>query len=299
MPFSSSRRRGVSVRLFLVDGTAEGFRLVEKSNWTGIAAMCSRAQYPEIRDREEFGRPGVYVLVGPSESGSGRQRIYIGQADAARERLDAQLRGKDFWTHLVLFASKDTNLNKAHVAYLESRLIDLAGRAKRADMENGNAPRMLALSEADRADAESFLEDMLLIYPVLGVSAFDVVGAAAPNAGLRLTLRGKDTIASGQDTPEGFNVFTGSVGRLDAVPSLHAHITELRRELVAANVLERRLDGLLFTQDYRFDSPSTAAGVLLGRSANGRIEWKDEHGRTLKAMQEAAVSSPMAQFEPS
>lgn len=39
------------------------------------------------------------------------------------------------------------------------------------------------------------------------------------------------------------------------------------------------------TQDYTFNSPSTAAGVLLGRSANGRIEWKDVKGRSLKEIQ--------------
>ena len=31
-------------------------------------------------------------------------------------------------------------------------------------------------------------------------------------------------------------------------------------------------------EDYSFSSPSLAASVLLGRSANGRIEWKDEQG---------------------
>jgi len=41
-----------------------------------------------------------------------------------------------------------------------------------------------------------------------------------------------------------------------------------------------------FTQDYAFSSPSTAAAVVLGRSANGRIEWKDGLGRTLKELQE-------------
>jgi hypothetical protein len=46
-----------------------------------------------------------------------------------------------------------------------------------------------------------------------------------------------------------------------------------------------------FTQDYSFSSPSTAAAVVLGRSANGRIEWKDAQGRTLKALQEAEASS--------
>ncbi len=289
MNSSSPRRRGVSVRLFLVDGTPDGLRLVEKSNWTGIAAMCSRAQYPDVRARDEFGRPGVYVLIGPSQSGGSRQAVYIGQADVARDRLDSHLRGKDFWTQLVLFSSKDSNLNKAHVSYLEARLVELAKSAKRADVENGNVPRGPALSEADRADAEAFLEDMLLVYPVLGITAFEVIGEATPSVAPRLTLRGKDTLAYGRDTPEGFVVLQGSKGRLDTVPSMHAYLRDLRQELITAGVLEIRPEGLVLVQDYRFDSPSTSAGVLLGRSSNGRVEWKDDQGRSLKELEEAAL----------
>ena len=45
-------------------------------------------------------------------------------------------------------------------------------------------------------------------------------------------------------------------------------------------------DSYRFTQDYSFSSPSTAAAVAMGRSANGRIEWKDKSGKALKAIQE-------------
>ncbi|CAH1041880.1 MULTISPECIES: DUF4357 domain-containing protein [Halomonadaceae] len=44
---------------------------------------------------------------------------------------------------------------------------------------------------------------------------------------------------------------------------------------------------LLFTQYFRFSSPSTAAGVLVGGSANGRFVWKGESGKALKATQKA------------
>lgn len=40
---------------------------------------------------------------------------------------------------------------------------------------------------------------------------------------------------------------------------------------------------------YVFSSPSTAAAVVLGRSANGRTQWKDEKGRTLKELQALAL----------
>jgi hypothetical protein len=48
---------------------------------------------------------------------------------------------------------------------------------------------------------------------------------------------------------------------------------------------------LEFAQDYLFNSPSTAAGVVQGRSANERIEWKDNLGRTLKEFQEQRMDA--------
>ena len=70
------------------------------------------------------------------------------------------------------------------------------------------------------------------------------------------------------------------------VYSIPRYLFELRKELVKQNVLIQKEGSMEFVQDYVFNSPSTASGVVLGRSANGRIEWKDYQGRTLKELQE-------------
>ena len=173
----SSSRRIFSIRIFLADGTPEGLRLVEKSNWTGLGIVCPRSQYSDARKRSEFGRPGVYVLVGPGESGL--PQVYIGEAEELRSRLDNHQQNKDFWTRVVAFTSKDGNINKAHVRYLESRLTGLANVAKRAEVANGNAPALPALSEPDAADVENFLREMLAIFPVLEITAFQLSGVSA------------------------------------------------------------------------------------------------------------------------
>lgn len=303
---SSNQRWGVSIRVFLVDGAPEGLRHVTKSNWNGLGVMCSRAQYPEARRSPEFERPGVYLLVGPSPSGSNSQSIYIGHADSARERLDNHHRNRDAWSHLILFTSQDDYFNKAHVQYLESRLIELAIKARRVDVENGNAPRLPSLSAADRADAEVFLEDMLLIYPVLGVSAFEVVSHAPSPSALkpkavvqavpradsqrpRLRLRASGAEAVGEDTPEGFLVFQGAVARIAAVASLQEGYRSLRRRLREMDVFADRDGKWITTQDYAFDSPTQAAAVLTGRPANGQEEWKDDRGRSLRELRELAL----------
>ena len=47
--------------------------------------------------------------------------------------------------------------------------------------------------------------------------------------------------------------------------------------------------GHCLTEDYVFASPSTAAMVMLGRTSNGRVEWKTAAGQTLKALQTAGA----------
>jgi predicted GIY-YIG superfamily endonuclease len=164
---SGSTGRGATIRILLLDGTPEGLRLIDKSNWTGLAMMCSRSKYSEFKNRDEFNYPGVYFLYGISPSNASMQTLYIGQADNIRERLDNHNRAKEFWSDLAVFTSRYGHLNRAHAQYIESRLIELATRARRAEVTNGNAPRLPYLSESDRLDSESFLDQVLLLCPLL------------------------------------------------------------------------------------------------------------------------------------
>lgn len=282
-----SVRRGATVRIFLADGSPEGLRLVEKSNWTGHALVCPRARFPEIKNRRESTRPGVYVLVGPP-SASELPLIYVGEGDPVKPRLEQHHREKDFWTTLILFTSSAENLNKAHVQYLESRLIELAKNAKRADLENANNPQRPNLTESDQAEMEAFLDDMLLVYPIVGVTAFESA-KVEPQTARGLFIKAKGVTATGYDTPAGFVVTRGSEAIIDWVPSAHKYALELRNALVERGVLVRNQDRFVFSQNYTFDSPSAAAQVIQGRTANGRIDWKDATGTTLKELQERAT----------
>ncbi len=280
-------RLGFSVRIFLPTGEPEGLRIVEKSNWTGQGLVFPRARFAEVRQREELNRTGVYILWGPGES-SEFPRVYVGEGEPVLTRIDQHARNKDFWTHAAAFISKDQNLNKAHVKYLEARLIRLAAEAKRAELDNGNVPQLPTLSEADAADAEGFLADLLLCLPVVGVHVFEKPKISSPKSH-DLILKSKGIEARGQEAADGFLVRGGSQAVKTEAPSIHAYLSGLRRSLVKGGVLEDAGEFFRLTQDYAFSSPSTAAGVLLGRSANGRIEWKDAEGRTLKDIQELGL----------
>ncbi len=162
-----------TIHIFLADGLPDGVRVAEITGWTGEAVVCPRSRFPEAKAWDAFARTGVYVLYCQSEWGT-LPTVYVGEGDPTRPRLEAHYREKDFWTSLIVFSAKDRSLNKAHVQYLESRLVALARNAKRCVVENGNVPQLPHLGVAERAAMETFLEEMLLIYPLGGLTAFEV-----------------------------------------------------------------------------------------------------------------------------
>ena len=272
-----------SIKIFLPGGDPEGIQTIEKSNWSGAGIVFPRVLISNAKDRKDLARTGVYVLVGPPEE-SGLIRCYIGEGDPIKPRLEDHASKKEFWTRCIAFTSKDENLNKAHVQWIESRLISLATRAKRCVLENGNAPSLPSLSEADAADAEGFLGEMLLCFPVLGLSAFTAAEPVKKNANL-LFIKAKGINAQGMERPDGFVVQAGSGAVTFEVTSCHGYIKELRAALISNGVLKPAFESLVFTQDYLFSSPSTAAGVVQGRSSNGRVDWKTAEGKPLKELQ--------------
>jgi len=276
--------RPTSIRIFLTDGSPEGIRVISKSNWTGRAVMASRTQIEDALQRKELARPGVYVLSGTDANGA--QIIYIGEADLLRYRLKQHVGTKEFWEHFVAFSCTDGTLNKAHVRYLEYRLITLAKKANQWAVENTVIPAEPPLSEADRADAEWFLSEMLIIFPILGIDAFEQASATIKTASSDLVLSERSAEARGQEAKDGFVVRKGSRARLDETASIHKYIHELRRQLIERNVLIEEDNALVFSQDYRFTSPSTAAGVLVGGTSNGRKAWKTTTGKMLRELQE-------------
>jgi hypothetical protein len=294
---SSLQRRGFSVNVFLPAGDPEALKVVEKSNWIGRGLVIPRPMFADSRGRPELDRTGVYLLIGPSETSS-LPAVYVGEGDPVKPRLDQHARNKDFWTHAVVFTSKDSNLNKAHVQRLESPLVELANAAKRCVLENGNMPAPPSLSEAEEAFAEGFLDNILLCLPILGYGLFETAASATTGiansdaSGITLHLRAKGIEATGADTVAGFVVRAGSRAVTDdkMAPSTHANMRDMRDELVRQNVLVTDGDCLRLAQDYLFASPSLAAGVMLGRPANGRVEWKAADGRTLKDIQDAAAA---------
>lgn len=275
-----------SLRIFVADGDPDGLRLVERSNWVGKALMFPRTLLPQVKQRPELIQTGVYLLLGPREDGEG-DMLYVGEGDPIRPRLESHYAQKDFWTRAVCFVATPGQLNKAHVQFLEANLIRLAKAAKRLPLDNANQPMEPSLSEADKADMQVFLDNMLGMLPVLGVHAFEQAGAPVGKSPIMLTCKGKGVEAQGYESSQGFVVKAGSRAVLDVTPTFvqMRGTSELRNDLIANGVLTMDGASYRFGQDYVFSAPSAASDIILGGSTNGRMQWKDAKGRTLKDLQ--------------
>lgn len=283
-----------SLRIFVADGDPDGLRTVERSNWNGKALIFPRVIYTQIRSRQEFNLPGVYLLLGPRNDGVTGEMLYVGEGDPVKPRFEDHFANREFWQYAVFFVAGPGQLNKAQVQFLEAQLISRAKTAKIVLLDNVKSETEPTLSEADRADMEVFLHIMLGMLPVLRIHAFE----QSPNSGVTgkypaLTCQGRGATATGHDTPQGFVIQAGSFAVADEAQSLKLYlpnVNELRTELQKNGVLIPESNLLRFTQNYTFSSPSLAASVVLGRSSNGRTEWKDAGGQTLKQLQEAQAS---------
>ena len=286
--------KAFTLHIFVADGDPDGLRIVERSNWIGKALIFPRVLYTKVRTRPEFGQTGVYLLLGPRTDGDG-EKLYIGEGESVQPRLEDHYTKKDFWTRAVFFVASQGRLNKAHVQYLEAQLVRRASNAKRMPLDNGNKPSEPTLSEADRAYMDVFLHNILDILPVLGIHAFEKSPTIRVKGDLSiLSCSGRGVTATGHDTPQGFVVQSGSFSAKEEVSSLKKHfpnVCKLRSDLIKNGVLLSERSKFRFTQNYTFNSPSLAAGVVLARSANGRTDWKDQNGRTLKEIQQSQAET--------
>jgi hypothetical protein len=281
------QQRPFFIRVLVPTGDPDGLRIVEKSNWPGVGVVFNRTNYKEVVSRNEFDKTGVYVLIGASDD-SILPMIYVGEGDPVKSRLNQHYGKKDFWDWAVFFVAKDDSLNKAHVQHLEAQLLRLARVAKQCKLDNEQEPLPPTLSEAETTFVESFLQDILSIFPLLGLGVFEKT-ETTKNPTELLTIEAKGIKASGHEDAKGFVVVKGSQLVKEEVPSISENISALRKDLLAQGVIVDNGSHYVFTQDQVFNSPSKAAGVIQGRTANGRKDWRNNEDKTLKELQEAAA----------
>lgn len=292
---------GRSLELYFIDGKPDGMLTAEVFNWTGHVLMTPRTQIAEALARTEARYTGVYVLLGDKE---GEPYAYIGEAEDISDRIRSHDARREWWTTAVLITSAANNLNKAHVKYLEARLVEIARSIGKVPLENGNTPARSSLSEAGQANMESFLDYLLMVLPALRIDMFlssrrtlraAVVAPSFEGSGVsfELNLRKHHITAQAVLRDGEFVVQAGSTARREwtGIGTEASGYAQLHGELSRTGLLVPQGDVRVFTSDYAFGSTSAAAAVVCGRPSNGTLEWKVQgQGTTYKEWEAKRLS---------
>lgn len=292
---------GRKLTVYMIDGTENGPRTIEIGNWSGKAIYSPRAKLIDLLKREEFDKPGIYLLKSDPVKAEYNEKIYIGEAEKVGNRLKQHLNNpdKDF-NECIVFISKDEMLTKSHIKYIESRLVQIANEAKNAEIENANIPTESALSEADVSDMEYFIEQIKLILPISGITALVPNTVLIENRdkvqeqnekSIKYFIDSKGIKASMYEASDGFIVLKDSYASMTTSKSIMESWLRLRKKLIESGNLFEDNCKLKFAADTIFSSPSAASSIILGRQSSGPLEWKTEEGKSYKDVNEISIDS--------
>lgn len=275
--------RPQTIQIYLPSGNPRGIRVAEITTRIVRVVEVPRSELADFLQMPEAQQVGVYFLVGEL-SEAGQPRTYIGQSGNVGNRLQQHHQGKDFWNRALVVTSLTNSMTQTHALFLEWFAIAAATKAGRYSLENGNAGARSHTPAPLEADCHEIHETAATLLATLGQPIFEPLASIPTVAGVREWFYCKSSGADGKGeyTSEGFVVLTSSRGRLENVASIQGTSAErFRNQLVAEGILAAQGNMLVFTRDHLFSSPSMAAMALMGRSANGWIDWKTAQGHTL------------------
>lgn len=284
---SANKAWGVSstpktIQIFLPFGDPQGIRISEITTRIVQAIEVPRALLPQFIKMPEAEQVALYFLLGQDEQSE--PLIYVGQSSDLKTRMGTHNREKDFWDSAIIVISRTHSLTQTHTLFLEWFCLGKIREAGRCEDCNGNAASRPHTPAPLEADCLEIYDTAKTLISTLGYPVFDPVAAAVavrdPNE--IFFCRGSEADGRGMYTSEGFVVLAGSSERTETTQSFDKFSLGKHREsLLAAQVLKETDGRLVFQKDHLFRSPSQAALVLMGRSANGWVEWKNDKGQTL------------------
>lgn len=311
--------RPQTIQIFLPAGDPRGMRVAEITTRIVRVIEVPRSQLADFLKMPEAQQVGVYFLVGEL-SEAGLPRAYIGQSGNVGNRLVQHNQGKDFWNRAMVVISLTNSMTQTHALFLEWFAIAEAAKAGRYSLENGNTGSQPYTPSPLQADCHEIHETAAMLLATLGQPIFEPLVNQKPKdkeidtEKLLAELEGMGSTpwtnaknseqelfycksigvnSIGQYTTEGFVVLKGSQIRTEIKSSLEDTArSKIRNRLIDTGVLTSDGTTLVFTRDHLFGSPSTAASIVTGRSANGWIEWKAANGKTLDEVKRQVVGIP-------
>lgn len=265
---------GKTVTTYLIDGDPKGTQYAFISNKICQMYVVPRSNLSYLNEQEKLQKPAFYILVGEDETT--KPQAYIGETENFRERVKDHENKKSFWQKALIFVSKDADMTKVDVQYIEHKAITEAKKSNTFTLnENKQVPKVPNLPEYQRDTMDEIFEDIKFLASFIGCNIFEIT---KPKEEHIFYTKGRGCNAKGFYSSSGFTVLKGSVIAEESTPSFHWK--EKREKLLSEYTTKKGL-ALIVTSDITFSSPSTAAMFCLGRSANGWDEWKDKEYRTL------------------
>ena len=268
---------GKTVTTYLIDGDPKGTRYAFISNKICQMFVVPRSNLSYLNEQEKLQKPAFYVLIG--ENDITKPQAYIGETENFKERVKDHDSKKSFWQKALIFVSKDADMTKADVQYLEHKAIAEAKKANTFLLsDNKQTPKAPNLPEYQRDAMDEFFEDIKFLASFIGCNIFEV---AQPKCEQLFFTKGRGANAQGFYNSDGFTVLKGSIIAKTSVPSLG---WQEKRSKLLQEYTEVSGDQLILTSNKTFSSPSTAADFCIGSSNNGWLVWKNKDGNTLDSI---------------
>lgn len=287
--------RGKSIKLFvLTENDLKDFKIIELSNWVGKAYIGERKHLKIVGNIEDLKNPAVYYLIS-TQNENNQKKLYIGEADDATVRLKQQA-AKEWWDLFIVFISKDTNLTKSHVRFLEKMSYDLIlDNPTTIDLMNNSCPPGSKLPVSEISDMETFHSNIIFILSNLGIIDFTRLSSTDPIitkkdifyinlTSNRVDGNGKQLQGRMVITENGYRLLKNSFIEIEERESFKRHnYYSLRKKLEKENYFNKsEYDGcLILNKDVDFKSASAAAAIVKNRATNGQTEWKTVDGLSL------------------
>ena len=268
---------GKTVTTYLIDGDPKGTQYAFISNKICQMFIVPRSNLGYLSQQEKLHKPAFYILLG--EDDMMKPKAYIGETENFKERVKDHDDKKAFWQRALIFVSKDADMTKADVQYLEHKAIIAAKSANTYVLnENKQIPKAPNLPEYQRDSMDEFFEDITFLTSFIGCDIFEI---SQPKAEHLFYARGRGAEAKGFYSSTGFTVLRGSIVAQTCAPSLKWNV---KRQEMVQEYTSNDNGKLIMTSDKSFSSPSTAADFCLGSSNNGWLTWKDKDGKTLDSI---------------
>ena len=268
---------GKTVTTYLIDGDPKGTQYAFISNKICQMFVVPRSNLSYLNTQEKLQKPAFYILLGEDEST--KPQAYIGETENFKERVKDHDSKKAFWQKALIFVSKDADMTKVDVQYLEHKAIAEAKKANAFVLsDNKQIPKAPNLPEHQRDSIDEFFEDVKFLASFIGCNIFEV---SQPKEEHLFYAKGRGCNAKGFYSSDGFTVLKGSTVAKTMVPSFN---WKEKREKMLQDYTSNENGILVLTSDKTFSSPSTAADFCIGSSNNGWVVWKDEDGNTLDSV---------------